>query len=335
MVVFIVDGLRKFEPALEIGNKQITYITDMDAQAKEELRMEMGKDLFDKLWGSSAISCIQIYIDAADEESAIKKAWINAKQITNALSLMEFDQQNAISIVHEHSPNIIPNVLVADMDKETHSLKFGHYTPPGLMLLNVGELGAKAKDFNESIIRHIEKLMPAVIWCNRELEDNLIKRLIHSLHWYAIAMNQQEKEFRFIAIWFALESLVIESIQTKHKKRTIVNTLPKLYVKHNSEEINHSHVGELWELRTKIVHEARSGFMEDSNYLISATHINLVKYFYFLAVLFILDTLESNTSVSQIWQKLADYTPSINITYENMPTYFDYGAMFRYWTQLD
>jgi hypothetical protein len=107
MVVFIVDGLRKFEPALEIGDNQITYITDLDAHAKKELEVEMGKDLFDKLWGSSAISCIQIYVDAADEESAIKKAWINAKQITNALSLMEFDQQNAISIVHKHSPNII------------------------------------------------------------------------------------------------------------------------------------------------------------------------------------------------------------------------------------
>jgi len=328
MVVFIVDGLRKFDPALEIGGKQITYITDMDAHTKEELKIEMGKDLFDKLWGSSVISCIQIHIDADNEKSAIKKAWINAKQITNALSLMEFDQQNAISIVHKHSPNIIPNVLVADMDAASHSLKFWHYTPPGLMLLNVGELGAKAKDFNEGIVRHIEKLMPAVIWCNREFEDDLIKRLVHSLHWYAVAMNQREKEFRFIAIWFALESLVIESIQTENKKRKIVNRLPKLYAKHNSEEISQSHVEELWELRNKIVHEARTGFMEDRNYLISATHINLVKYFYFLTVLFILDTLEGNTSVSQIWQKLVDYTPSINIKYENMPTYVDCKDMF-------
>ena len=81
-------------------------------------------------------------------------------------------------------------------------------------------------------------------------------------------------------------------------------------------------------MRSKIVHEARSGFMEDSNYLISATHINLVKYFYFLAVLFILDTLEGNTSVSQVWQKLVDYTPSTNIKYENMPRYLDYKDMF-------
>ena len=96
MVAFILDGLRKFEPALEIGDKQITYITDLSAQAKEALRTEMGKDLFNRLWGSSVISCIPIHIDADDEKSAIKKAWINAKQITNALSLMVFDQQNAI-----------------------------------------------------------------------------------------------------------------------------------------------------------------------------------------------------------------------------------------------
>ena len=139
------------------------------------------------------------------------------------------------------------------------------------------------------------------------------------------------QEFRFIATWVALESLVIESIKTENKKRKILNRLPKLYVKHNSEEINPNIVGELWELRTKIVHEARSGFMEDSNYLISATHINLVKYFYFLAILFILDTLEGNTSVNQVWQKLVDYTPSINIKYENMPRYFDYTGMFMYW----
>jgi hypothetical protein len=330
MVVLIVDGLRKFEPALEIGDKQITYITDLGAHAKEELKIEMGKDLFNKLWGSSAISCIQIYIDADDEKSAIKKAWINAKQITNALSLTEFDQQNAISIAYKHSPNIIPNVLFANMEEKTPSLKFGHYTPPGLMRINLGKLGAKAKDFNESIVRHIEKLMPPVIWSNREFEDDLIKRLVHSLHWYAIAMNQQEKEFRFIAIWFALESLVIESFQTTQKKRKIVNRLPKLYVKHNPEEISHSHVGELWELRTKIVHEARSGFMEDRNYLISATHINLVKYFYFLTVLFILDTLEGNTSVSQTWQKLTAYTPSINIKHDTMPIYVDYKDMFSF-----
>ncbi len=220
MVVFVVDGLRKFEPALEIGDKQITYITDLGDYAKEELKVEVGESLFDRLWGSSAIPCIQIYIDAQDEKSAIMKAWINAKQITNALSLMEFDQQNAISIAHKHSPNIIPNVLVANMDEETPSLKFGHYTPPGLMRINLGELGAKAKDFNESIVRHIEKLMPPIIWCNREIENDLIKRLVHSLHWYAIAMSQQEKEFRFIASWFALESLAIESIQTLHKKRS-------------------------------------------------------------------------------------------------------------------
>jgi len=330
MVVFIVDGLRKFEPALEIGDRQITYITDLGADVKEELKIEMGQDLFDRLWGSSAIPCIQIYIDAEDETSAIKMAWINAKQITNALSLIEFDQQNAILIAYEHSANIIPNVLIADMDEATPSLKFGHYTPPGLMRINLGELGEKAKDFNESIVRHIEKLMPPVIWCNREFEDNLIKRLVHSLNWYAIATNQQEKEFRFIALWFALESLVIESIQTPNKGRTIVNRLPKLYAKHNPEEINQNHVEELWKLRTEIVHEARSGFMEDRNYLISATHINLVKYFYLLTVLFILDTLEGNTSVSQIWQKLTDYTPSINIKYENMPIYVDYADMFRF-----
>jgi hypothetical protein len=328
MVVFLIDGLRKFEPALEIGDKQITYITDLSAHAKEELKIEVGKDLFDRLWRSSVLSCIQIHINADDEKSAIKKAWINAKQITNALSLMEFDQQDAISIVHKHGPNIILNVLVADMDEETPSLKLWHYTPPGLMILSLGEFGAKARDFNENIVRHIEKLMPTVIWCNREFEENPIKRLVHSLHWYAIAMNQQEKEFRFIAIWVALESLVVESIKTTNKKRKIVNRLPKLYVKHNSEEISHSQVGELWELRSKIVHEARSGFMEDSNYLISAAHINLVKYFYFLAALFVLDTLEGNTSVSQVWRKLVDYTPSINIKYANMPRYFDYKDMF-------
>jgi hypothetical protein len=331
MVVFIVDGLRKFEPALEIGDKQITYITDLSADAKEQLKLEMGKDLFDKLWGSSVISCIQVYIDADDDRSAIKKAWTNAKQVTDALSLVEFDQQNAISMAYSHSPKVIPNVLVANMDEDPHSLSFGHYTPSGLVQLNVGELAAKAKDFNETIVRHIEKLMPAVIWCNRELDNDLIKRLIHSLHWYAIAMNEQEKEFRFIATWFALESLVIESIKTGNKKTKIVNRLPKLYVKHNAEEISDSHIEELWELRTKIVHEARSGFMEASNYLISATHINLVKYLYFLTILFILDTLEGNTSVSQVWQKLADYTPSISIKYENMPTYLDYGDMFMFY----
>lgn len=330
MVVFIVDGLRKFEPALEIGDRQITYITDLGNHAKEELKMEIGEDVFNRLWGSSAISCIQIYVDAEDDRSAIKKAWINAKQVTNALSLMEFDQQNAISIVYKHSPNIIPNVLVANMEEETPSLKIGHYTPPGLMRINLGQLGEKAKDFNESIIRHIEKLIPPIIWCNREFENNLIKRLVHSLHWYAIAMNQQEREFRFIAIWFALESLVIESIKTSDKKRKVVNRLPKLYVKHNSKEISQNHIEELWELRNKIVHEARSGFMEGRNYLISAKHINLVKYFYLLTILFILDTLESNTSVSQTWQKLIAYTPSINIKRDTMPIYVDYADMFRF-----
>lgn len=330
MVVFIVDGLRKFEPALEIGDRQITYITDLGNHVKEELKMEMGEDVFNRLGGSSAISCIQIYVDAEDDTSAIKKAWINAKQVTNALSLMEFDQPNAISIAYKHSPNIIPNVLVANMEEETPSLKIGHYTPPGLMRINLGQLGEKAKDFNGSIIRHIEKLMPPIIWCNREFENNLIKRLVHSLHWYAIAMNQQEREFRFIAIWFALESLVIESIQTSHKKRKVVNRLPKLYVKHNSEEISQNHIEELWELRTKIVHEARSGFMEDRNYLISAKHINLVRYFYFLTILFILDTLGSAKSISQTWQKLTAYTPSINITHDTMPTYVDYTDMFRF-----
>lgn len=330
MVVFILDGLRKFDPTLQIGDKHITYITDLSDYAKEKLKIEMGEDLFNKLWRSSEIPCIQIYVDADDERSAIKKAWINAKQITNALSLIEFDQPNAISIAHKHSPNIIPNVLVADMKEETPSLKFGHYTPRGLMRINLGSLGDKGRGFNESVVRHIERLMPSIIWGNGELEDELVRRLVHSLHWYSTAMNQQEKEFRFIAIWFALESLVIESTETPGKKRKIVNKLPKLFVKHNSEEISLNHVEELWELRTEIVHEARSGFMEDRNISISATHIKLVKYFYFLAILFVLDTSEGNTSVNQIWQKLADYTPSINIKYEDMPTYVDYVDMFEH-----
>ena len=50
MVVFIVDGLRKFEPALEIGDRQITYITDLGNHAKEELKMEMGEGVFNRLW---------------------------------------------------------------------------------------------------------------------------------------------------------------------------------------------------------------------------------------------------------------------------------------------
>jgi len=330
MVAFIVDNLRKFEPALKIGDRQITYITDMGDHAKEELKIEMGENLFNRLWKSSGISCIQIYVDAQDDVSAIKKAWINAKQVTNALSLIEFDQQRAISIDYKQSPNIIPNVLVANMEGETPSLKIGHYTPPGLMRINLGKLGEKAKDFNENIIRHIEKLMPPVMWGNTEFENSLSKRILYSLHWYAVAMNQQEKEFRFIAIWFALESLVIESIKTSDKKRKVVNRLPKLYVKHNSKEISQNHIEELWELRNKIVHEARSGFMGGRNYLISAKHINLVKYFYLLTILFILDTLESNTSVSQTWQKLTAYTPSINIKRDTMPIYVDYADMFRF-----
>lgn len=328
MVVFIVDGIRKFEPALEIGDREITYITDLGNSAKEELKLEMSEDLFNKLWGDSAISCIQIYVDAEDETSAIKKAWVNAKQVTNALSLLEFDQR-AILISHKDSPSIIPNVLVANMEEEPVSLRIGHYTPPGLMRINLGELEQKAKDFNEKVVRHIEKLMPSVIWCRSEFENDLIKRLAHSLHWYAIAMNQQENEFRFIAMWFALESLVIESIKTEHKKKKLVNRLPKLYVKHNSEAINQNHVEDLWELRTHIVHEARSGFMGD-RHLISAGHINLARYFYFLTILFVLDTLGNATSISQAWQRLADYTPSIKVKHETMPEFVNYGDMFRF-----
>ncbi len=328
MVVFIVDGLRKFEPALEIGDERITYITELSADGREELKGEIGEDLFKKLWRDSVLSCIQIHVNADDETSAIEKAWINGKQVTDALSLVEFDKKDAISFAYKRSPNILPNVLIANMDEDSHSLEFRHYTPPGLVQLNLGGSGVKAKDFNENIIRHIESLMPAVIWRNREFENELVKRLVHSLHWHATAMNQQEREFRFIAIWFALESLVIESIQVPHKKRKIANRLPKLFAKHNAGEINQSDIEELWELRNNIVHEARSGFMGDSNYLISATHMNLVKYFYLLAVLFTLDELEGSTSVSQIWRKLKDYIPSVNIEYENMPAYLDYTGLF-------
>ena len=327
MVVFIVDGIRKFEPSLEIGDGQITYITDLGDHAKEELKLEMGKGLFDKLWRDSAISCIQIHVDADDETSAIKKAWVNAKQVTNALSLLEFDQR-AISISYKDSPSIIPNVLVANMEEEPESLKFGHYTPPGLIRINLGELEQKAKDFNEKIVRHIEKLMPSVIWCRSEFKNDLIKRIAHSLHWYAIAMNQQENEFRFIAMWFALESLAIESMKTEGKKRKLVNRLTKLYVKHNSEEINQKHVEELWELRTDIVHEARSGFMEDTK-LISANQINLTRYFYFLTVLLILDKIGDNTYINQIWQKLVDYNPSVIIDHGIMPEFINHGDVFR------
>ena len=328
MVVFIVDGIRKFEPALEIGDKQITYITDLGDHAKEELKLEMGEALFNKLWGSSAISCIQIYVDADNETSAIKKAWINAKQVTNALSLLEFDQR-AISISHKDSPSIIPNVLVADMEEEPVSLKFGHYTPPGLMRINMGELEQKAKGFNEQVVRHIERLMPSVIWNKSEVENDLIRRLAHSLHWYATAMNQQENEFRFIAMWFALESLVIENIKTEGKKKKLTNRLPKLYVKHNSEEINQNRVEDLWKLRTDIVHEALAGFTE-GGHLITAGHINLARYFYFLTILFILDTLENATSISHAWQRLADYTPSIKIKHEAMPEFLYYQDLFRF-----
>ena len=118
---------------------------------------------------------------------------------------------------------MVRNVLIANMEEETPSLKTEHYTPPGLMRINLGQLGEKAKNFNESVIRHIEELMPPVMWGNTEFENSLSKRILHSLHWYATAMNQQEKEFRFIAIWFALESLVIESIKTNNKKTKIVN----------------------------------------------------------------------------------------------------------------
>ena len=331
IVIFILDGLRKFEPPLEIGNGRIIYLTDLSPRGKEELRTEIGKDLFDKLWASSAIPCIKVHIDADDEKAAIKKAWINARQITNALSLVEFDPQVDMYMAHTHSPKMLPNVLVANPEEQPQSLEFKHYTASGLMLLNTSESGTRAREFNETVVRHIERLMPAIMWCDRDCDDPLMRRLVHSLHWYATAMNQQEKELRFIGIWVALESLVIESIETQHKKRMVMNRLPKLCVKHTSEEINDSLIGELWELRTKIVHEARSGFMEDSDYLISATHINLAKYLYFLAILFVLDTLEGSTSVSQVWQRITDYRPSISIKYENMPRYLDYRDVFMSW----
>jgi hypothetical protein len=244
---------------------------------------------------------------------------------------VEFDRQDAISMAYGDSPKILPNVLIANMDKDPHSLEFANYTPSGLVRLSVGEFGIRAKDFNETVVRHIGRLMPTIFWCNREFENPLMRRLIHSLHWYAIAKNQQEKELRFLAIWVALESLVIESIKTENKKKKMVSRLRRLFAKHNSEEINQTTIEELWELRTKTVHEALSGFAEGSNYPISAMDINLAKYFYFMAILCVLDRLEGNTSVGQVWQKLIDYTPSISIKYENMPRYLDYRDVFMSW----
>jgi len=330
MVIFIVDGLRKFEPPIEIGDRRISYFTEFSDDAKKQLKNEMGEDLFNRLWNSERINCVQIDIQAEDETSAIKNAWINARRITNALSLIEFDQPNTISIAFRHSPKIIPNVLIANKDKEPLSVKFGHYTPPGLMHINLSELGEKAKIFNENIIRHIEKLIPSILWFTGDLDNTLTKRLVHSLYWYSTAMNQMEREFRFIASWFALESLVIESIQTENKKRKLVYRLPILFLKHNGQEINKEEIEDLWELRTKVVHEAISGFMEIEHALISAGHINQVKYFYLLCILFILDTLNDTTSIEDTWRNLKDYTPSINIKYEDLPLHFDYLDMFMY-----
>ena len=43
MVVFIVDALRKFDPALEIGDRRITYIAELSADGKEQLKREIGE----------------------------------------------------------------------------------------------------------------------------------------------------------------------------------------------------------------------------------------------------------------------------------------------------
>ena len=142
-------------------------------------------------------------------------------------------------------------------------------------------------------------------------------------------MNQQEDEFRFIALWFALESMVIENIQTDHKKRKLLNRLSKLYLLHNDSEIDRNNIEELWGLRTQIVHEARIGILGETS-SISARHVNLTRYFYYLTTLLMLDTITDATELSQVWANISDYEPSITIGYESMPEFVNFTNLFRF-----
>ncbi len=329
MVVFIVHGFEDLSPALKIGDRGVTYITDVGEYARHVLKTEMG-EAFNKLWGSSGLPCIQIDVQAEDEDSAIKKAWGPAKRIVNALSLVEFEQQNAISMDYRNSPNLLPNILVANLDEATPTLDVGYYIPKGLIRFSVGKLREKAREFNNKVVRHIEKLMPPELWLYEKGDDEVTKRLAHSLQWYSVAMNQQEIEFRFIAMWFGLESMVIESIKTGHKRQKLKDRLGKLYFKHNSEELEPSSIEKLWSLRTDIVHEALSGFFERGGGLVSAGHINNIKYLYFIVILFVLDMLPNNYSLSLMWKNLATYKPSMNTKISDVPLYLDVLDMFRY-----
>lgn len=329
LVLFIVEGLQDLSPALRIGDRNVSYITDISEYAKYVLKTEMG-EAFNKLWSSLGLPCIEINVQAENEEFAIKKAWGPARRIVNALSLVEFEKQNVISVSYKNSPNLLPNVLIANMDEDTPTLNVRQYIPTGLIRFTLGELVEKARNFNNNIVRRIEQLMPSSLWIEGKSDDEVTKRFTHSLQWYSAAMNQQEIEFRFIAMWFALESMVIESIRTDHKKRKMTNRLNKLFFKHNSVELEPSEVEKLWNLRTDIVHEALSGFLERGGGLVSAGHINVVKYLYFIVILFALDMLPNNYSLTSMWSNLEMYSPSINIKYSDMPLYHDALDMFQH-----
>lgn len=330
LVAYLIKAFENLSPPLEIGGKKVSYLTEASKDAEALLRTEIG-DSYDRLRGPAGLPCVEVNIEADDPDSAVKKAWEPAQKIVSILSLLEFESENAMSMVYENSPSLLPNVLVADMDMDIPTLEVKYYVPHGLLRVTLGELGVKAKGFNDSFVRHIGSLIPAETWVpGRGNESEALSRLEHSLQWYSTGMSNRELELRFVAMWFALESLVIESMKTDHKKRKLTRRLSKLYYVHNSDSLSNNILEELWSLRTKIVHEALSGHIGTPERTVSAEKVNVCRYFYFVALLFVLDMMSNYPALPDMWANLSTYQPSMRLEYDEVPLFYDVLNLFRF-----
>ncbi|MBE9515081.1 MAG: hypothetical protein IMY79_02965 [Chloroflexi bacterium] len=320
-VAFLIEGFHDLSPGLVVGERHLTYVTELSEKARRCMQEEVGGRL-EKLWTPAGIPCIAIDVQAPDERAAVKKAWPPAQRIADTLALVEFERVDAISLSTERSPRLLHNALVANLDDSPPTTKFSYYAPVALGCINLGTAVKAAKHFNERVVRHLEALMPGELLYAEPISRPVIRRLAHSLHWYSQGMNQPEIPLHFLATWVALESLVIEDTTTGGKGRKIVARLGFLVTKHTKEKPQNEALWSLWKLRSDIVHEGIGGILEPDAHQITAEHINQVRYLYFVTLLFLLDRQAGASSLADIWGNFRSYQPSVVIKPEDVPIFY-------------
>ena len=319
-VTLVIDPAPLKRLPLRVGPFQVIQgmLSLADDGAKQYIQRRFGPD-FKEDWFSKGFPALVLRVWAVDHNEAVRTAFDLGNVVADFLVLGLGISYAAFDLAPDTPLRVLSGVFVRRVDEAEPKLYRYHREVLGYINTD-GQVAVQRQAFDTATLPKLtEKIPPSVF---REEPTEVQLRLRRAIHWAAQSRRARPLASRFLLSWTALESLTASPQDKRRKKGEIVRTrLAQLVLKHGWQGAPEQLLNRLWLLRHQLVHEAVTGYFDaeagharEIGSLLWATH-----YFFLLALILAIDSCETASSIVDMWGRVADYSPSIILSPDELP----------------